>query len=241
MAYSTIPQVTKILAKALTSFTPQSVITPGDLLNIGTSLNTNQVNTSDINYYINLADGHINAALSQQYLVPLMETCDFETSLTYDVSEYNGIITLDDVAQLNSGNILVFQDGSVSEKSEIESIDGFDITLTDSLTSTYMANTTRVMWIKFPDPISFMSARLAASTLYEKYFSAQSSPNNSDHFKTMKSQVVDEINNIREGRTILHGATKIANRFYNSNLGDRYGLAPLNAQDGTRSDTAARS
>ena len=235
MGYATESDVISILAKALTSYTPSTLSTKGPLLNIGTSLNTNQVSTSDIQYYMRLSDSHINAGCSQQYLVPFQPTCDFETTLAYDVDEYNTVFTLTSLGDLMPGQILMLINNINQEQSVIASIDGMNVSLVDPIFFTYTVVGTRVMRLKFPDPIPFISARMTAATLYEKYFSALSSPNTSDYFKTLNAQAIDELNNIREGRTILENAVRIGERFWNANLASRYGLAPMQVQDGTRS------
>jgi hypothetical protein len=243
MGYCSITAVTKILAKALTTYTPSSISTPGNLLNVGNSLNTNQVQNSDINYYIALADSHINSSLSQQYQTPLIEICDLETTLSSDIDSYSDStnVSLTLASPLVPGDILVFTDGTNTESSEVEEVTGNVVTLSSALYNTFSTSETRVLRVRFPDPIPFISARLTAATLYEKYFSAQSSPNNSDYFKSLRAMSLQELNNIREGRTILHGAVRIGTRFYNPNLDSRYGVASFDTADGTRSDEGSKA
>jgi hypothetical protein len=65
---------------------------------------------------------------------------------------------------------------------------------------------------------------MAAANIYEKYFMSQSSPNESEYGKLLRKLARADLNNILQGRTILHGSQRIGRRFYNSNLVDRYGL-----------------
>ena len=44
-----------------------------------------------------------------------------------------------------------------------------------------------------------------------------------------------DINNILQGRTILHGQRRIGHRFFDPNLRDRYRLPGSTDQDGSRS------
>ncbi|MBD3228227.1 MAG: hypothetical protein GF329_08555 [Candidatus Lokiarchaeota archaeon] len=69
-----------------------------------------------------------------------------------------------------------------------------------------------------------MSARWSAATIYEKYFMAEASPSQSEYGKWLRGLVRADINNILNGRTILHGAHRIGRRFYNPTLDDQYGL-----------------
>lgn len=89
----------------------------------------------------------------------------------------------------------------------------------------------RIIRVKFPDPIPWITIRLSAANLYDKFYSAQVSPNISDYGKFLREQARQKINDISNGRTILHGSHRIGNRFYNSNLSDQYGLPNGNAME----------
>jgi len=52
----------------------------------------------------------------------------------------------------------------------------------------------------------------------------------------LKQQVRQDLNNILNGRTVLHGARRIARRFYNPNLDDEYGLRGTIAPGGKDMD-----
>jgi hypothetical protein len=78
-----------------------------------------------------------------------------------------------------------------------------------------------------------ISARLTSANIYDKYFASQASPNMSDFGKTMRALATNSLNNILNGRTVLHGQMRVGNRFFNSNLQDRYSL-PGSDQDTSR-------
>jgi hypothetical protein len=52
----------------------------------------------------------------------------------------------------------------------------------------------------------------------------QSAPNKSEYGQYLRQMARVDINNILNGRTILHGQQRIGRRFYNANLVDRYSL-----------------
>ena len=85
--------------------------------------------------------------------------------------------------------------------------------------------------MKFPEPIRISSARLAAANIYDKFFSSQSSPNTSEYGKYARDQARQELNNIRNGGTVLWGQHRIGRRFWNPNLDDRYALPALDGAD----------
>lgn len=236
MGYCSLADIEKILAQSLTTASPNPALTalPGKLTSIGRKLNINLITEDDANYYIRLADGHVNSALSQQYVVPLSELAEFETTLDADVDEY-GTIQLTDYLQLVPGDILFFTDGVNEERGEIESITDSTIILRESLGNLYSASSTRVLRLKYPDPIAYIAARLAAATIYDKYARAQSEPGKTEFGNTVRKEAYDELDNIREGRTILHGAARRGWRFANPELVERYALKGVIDSDSTRS------
>lgn len=62
---------------------------------------------------------------------------------------------------------------------------------------------------------------------------AQASPNESSYAKTIRANCEQILNNILQGRTVLHGVARRSRRLYNSNIIANYGLPQGNA--GSRS------
>jgi hypothetical protein len=227
--YSTVSLVEKILANTLTSASPSNLTTPVDLIRIGTSLDFNVVPEDNVNQYIKWADEEINSAISELYVTPLCENADFETTLLVDINAYNDYIITSVSCPFYVGDILLLTDGVNEERhvvSEILTSGSQNIFQTDEFISFgFSAANTRVLRLKFPEPISLMSARWAAANVYEKYFMAEASPSQSEYGKWMRNLVRADINNILNGRTILHGAQRTGlSKFINSNLAAQYGL-----------------
>lgn len=234
MGYSSVSLVERILAQALTSGTPNDLGEPVDLLKIGNVLDTNLIPLSNVEQYIQWADSQIDSTISQLYTTPLCEHADFESKLLSDINDYNDFLITSNSCPFYPGDKLLLTDGEVEERIVVESIADTDdrnvfTTVTPILIS-FSALNTRVLRLEYPDPIPLTSARLAAANIYDKYFMAQSSPNESDYGKILRNLARADINNILNGRTILHGQHRIGRRFYNSTLSDRYGLPPLEAQ-----------
>ena len=126
-------------------------------------------------------------------------------------------------------------DGETEERHVIESIvDNVNsnvFTTEDPIQYAFDAIVTRIIRVCYPSPIPLVSARKAAANIYEKYFMAQTDPAESDYGKMLRKLARSDINNILNGRTILHAQKRIGNRFYNSNLDDRYGLPDIQITD----------
>jgi hypothetical protein len=175
-----------------------------------------------------MSDSQIDASLNSLYVTPLQEKANFETKLLSDITEYNDLVIATNTCPFYPGDVLVLTDGNNTDRFTITSIinvnDRNVFQVTPDVSYAFSAVETRMFRISYPEPISLTSARLAAANIYEKYFMSQSSPNESEYGKLLRKLARQDINNILNGRTILHGAKRIGRRFYNSNLVDRYGL-----------------
>ena len=228
MGYSTVILVERILAQALTSSSPQDLVSPVDLLKIGNTLNTNLVPELIVEQYILWADEDINAAVNELYATPLCEKADFETVLYSDINEYNPYIITAKGCPFYPGDIIILNDGIHEERHTIKEIVDLinrNVFLTEQPVIYYFkASDTRVIRVKYPEPVTLISARLAAANIYDKYLMSQSAPNKSEYGKYLRQLARVDINNVLNGRTILHGEHRIGRRFYNANLVDRYSL-----------------
>jgi hypothetical protein len=235
MPYTNLTQVESVLAQALTTSAPGQSGARVKLVDIGTKVNTNTIPTTEVNYFIAQADGIINAALSQQYVTPLQERCDMQMTLNADADEYANDVTVVRMGDLSPGDILIFNDGTNEDRAIVESVDSSTtFTLTDLLANAYLSGT-KVRRIKFPDPIPFIAARLAAASIYDKHLKAQTEPGKSDYGDTLRKNAIADLNNIREGRTIIN-AVRRGWRFADATLVDRYTLKAPPENDSTRSE-----
>jgi len=227
MGYCSQIDIENVMAQALTSATaasPDAFGTLSPLINIGNSLDKNLVSDSSVDYYIQMADREIDASLSELYSTPFCELSNFETVLFSDVYEYNPYIVTEKACPLMVGDEVIIVGSGQEERHVIsEVISSMIFATEDEIGFDFIADS-RVVRVSYPDPIRFISARKAASTLYDKFFSSESSPNVSKFGEYLRELAFRDINNILNGTTILHGQHRIGRRFYNSNAVDQYGL-----------------
>lgn len=244
MRYCSVDDFEKTIAQTMSTASPNpaTLTTPGKLIDLGRKLNLNTTTSvstyslDDVYFYIRQGAGMIDAALSEQYVVPLIPVCAMETTLLEDTDEYGASLSVDKVASLSIGDQLVLADGTAEETIEIDEISGNVITPLDALTNVFAASGTRVLLVKFPEPIPFICAKLACAMFYDKWARAQSEPMKTEYGETLRKEAIAELNNIREGRTILWGIERIGTRFVNPNLYARYALKNQTEQDSTRAD-----
>lgn len=235
MGYCSRQEVLSIMNQALTTAT-NNVEDPTDdsvvpLYEISDSTRPNAISTSLVDQYILWADDEIDAALSQMYSVPFCEKTDLQLTLLRDIDEYSSDIDLDKGRNLNAGDVLIFVDSTQQERHIVDDvINNNTVELSDFLLGFYALESTRVLRVKYPGAVSLIACRLAAANIFDKYFTAEVSPNVSDYGKHLRKMARRDLNNILNGRTVLHGQRKIGHRFMNPNIRDRYRL-PGNKSD----------
>jgi hypothetical protein len=229
MGYSTVTLIRKLLANALTSATPDTFDELGNLLNVGNSLDTNLITTDILHTYMQDADQTIDSAINGIYVTPLKRVGGPEWRLSADVSEYADGAVLSLVSSQASasvllpGDALVIYDGDQREEVEVDSVSGDDVTLASPALNLYSLDITRVVRVDFPAQIKFISARLAAANIYDKYFAAQADKNESKYGQFFREMAIGQLNQILAGATILHGQHRIGHLTVNPNLIKAYG------------------
>jgi len=238
MGYATIAEVEEVLAQALTSATPYSGGERINIINIGNDRDPNAVPSSVVNQFIVFADSHIDGILSQMYHVPLKECANGEWRTDADIDEYSSQILLSEASNLTRGQKIVIRDDGTGEE-EIhyvnQVLDPYTITTVSDITTNFTGSDVRVVRVVYPHPVNQVSARFAASYIYDKYFSAQNSPNVSEYGQAQRSIAIGQINDILNGRTKLNCQRRIGERFANPYLTERYTLGP-NYWDDTASE-----
>lgn len=228
MGYCSRIDVQNIIAQALTSSTattPDSLNSYSSLLNIGNSFDKNMITNSIVDYYIQMADREIDGRLTNLYITPFCETANFETVLFSDIYEYNSYIITERVCPLQVGDeVILIYENNEERHTIVDIISSTVFETEESILFNFPADS-RIVRVSYPDPIRFISARYAAATIYDKYFAAESSPNSSKFGEQIRTLGDNDIQNILDGVTILHGIHRIGRRFYNSNLVDQYGLS----------------
>ena len=228
MGYCDQIDIQNIIGQSLTSATQQTAgglsNSTSDLLYVGNVFDNDIGDSAIIDSYIQIADRRIDATLSELYKTPFTERVDLETELFSDINEYNDYIVLEFVYPINPGDKIIIIQGDVKEEHIIREIISPTVFSTTTLIQYYFDAGARIVRVSYPDPIKYISARMAAANLYDKYFVAESSPNTSTFGDKLRQIAYGDIDDILSGITILHGSVRIGRRFYNSNLAAQYNL-----------------
>lgn len=236
MGYATRELCKRVFAQSLTSATDPTSLTKGQLINFGNQPKTNLITDEILDQHISLADEFINSVLSSMYKTPLREISDLEFSLVVDIDPYNtDIVIMNPNANVFvPGDAIVLTNGLLEERRVIvDIVNGSTLVVDDPFVIDFTAAESRLIRVKFPDPIPGACARLCVASLFDRYFSALSSTEKNEYGKGLRSQARAMLNNILNGRTLLHGQTRISSRFANPTLSGRYAL-PSTDQDSSR-------
>lgn len=233
MGYCTITEVDNILAQSLTSATNPSSQARRNLLQIGSIRDKNTISDIIVEQYIQWSGQEIDSHLSELYQTPLCELADFEGILQADIGEYNDYIVLERNCPLTAGDMILITNGEEEERYEIDESIGDGIFSTIETIIFPFEAESRVLRLKYPDPIPFICSRLSGANIYDKYFAAQASPNISDYGKYLRGQARQKINDVMNGRTILHGIHRIGRRLFDPTITDQYGLPQGESQKNT--------
>jgi hypothetical protein len=235
MGYCTITEIDSILAQSLTSATNPLSQQRRSLMQIGNVRDKNVIPDEIVEQYILWGGSEIDATLSELYETPFCEMADFESLLFSDITDYNNYVVIEKACPLTPGDTIVITNGVNEERHTIDEVVAPNVFSTiDPIQYEFQAGS-RVLRVKFPDPIPWVCARVSAANIYDKYFAAQVSPAISDYGKLLRDQSRQKLNDILNGRAILHGVHRIGRRLYDSTIADQYGL-PFGPNKGASKD-----
>lgn len=265
MGYSSVQECDLVLGQALTSAKPATPSgTRVSLVNIGNTRDTNRIPNDTVEYYITLADSQIDGILTSQYFTPFAKCSHGEWDLDQDINVAAVAGTGEVIAGTDTAGDTVAVDlRTVVVSSSVNLVPGDEVLIHDDLTgneellivatiadqNTFTVTTdiagnysaleryVRIIRLRFPPPLNQISARLAASFIYDKYFSAQAQPDMSDYGKEMRTVATGQMNDILNGKAIMKCARRRGGRFDNPDLDTAYGVAaPWNGFDTSERD-----
>jgi len=225
MGYSTKQELIQALANALSQGNPSQPGVLVDLFSVGKMV-TDTVNDSQIFQYIKWADENIDAALSGVYQTPFQRVNRGSYPIAVDITTGDTSIILPDATRFTPDDVVLVRDSATGlyQQVIISAVPNDNtLTLTAPLTSGYPASTTKIERIRYPDPIPKMSARLAAATLYDKHFAAQTDANKSEYGTYLRSLVYQDMNGVLNGviaLSIPDAGNFTGRRYYNHALDD---------------------
>jgi len=227
MAYCTLFDLRSVLPKTITIGT-QTALSPAIVQSQG---KPDTLSPQSAYAQIEFATQYINGRLRTVYFCPLQRVKAFETPLTKDVLAGSNLLYVEDAGMFNPGGMVRIGDGTNTEtlylNGDTGQLEG-DPTRIDqmrvetNLQKNYGATTpTLVSLLRFPDPIPWICARLAAANIIDKLFVTEKAPDVPTGWgKSQRNQAGLELDAILAGATRLEGQEFNGRRFVPTQLFD---------------------
>jgi len=223
MGYSTRQEVILALANALSMGNPSTPGTLVDITSVGSTI-SDSVTEAQLNQYIRWGDQQIDAAISALYRTPLRRVNRGSFHLAVNITAGDTSIVLDDATRITAGDIILIRDSSNLQQVFVADVlDDNHISLDAPVIHSYDLLITSVEIIRYPDPVPFISARLAAAIIYDRHFSSQVQGNQSDYGKYLRKLAFDNLNLVLSGAVRLEmvdAGDFVGKRYYNNALND---------------------
>jgi len=229
MGYCNVVEVDYVLGQSLTNARAENAEfgVQQNLWEIGHVRDKNRIPDDVVYLYISFADNQIDGILSQQYYTPLKKCVNGQWDLDADINEYNQIVEMPDSRNLVIGDTIQIVNLNTGEKENhivASIVDQYSFTVLDPIETSFEGDNIVVKRVQYPPPINQISARYAASFIYDKYFAAQNAPNVSDYGQEMRRKAMGQLNDILNGKVILKNQLRVGDRFGNPWLCDNYSL-----------------
>lgn len=225
MAYCTLQDIRDLL--------PANITIGDNIVPSASAARANSIRTSVANKYIYFATQFIDSRLSQIYFVPLIKIKKITVPLIHNMNPSSTDVMVSDISGFNVESAIQISDDNGSEFATISSIaetvdvDGKIVknfnhfTLSATTTNAYDAGSHGVVHLLvYPDPIPVLTARYAASLLFDKLFVADQAPDVSNYGKTLRNMAVNDMNGILTGQLRLQGQELCCKRFVRGTLFD---------------------
>ena len=178
--------------------------------------------TSTINEFIKHDQQEIDARLRTMYVCPLRRIKIYETEVRNNVSSgSNKKISVHDSGAFAEGQLLRIQNTCDYEETTVSSIPNLNQIIVTNLVRGYDADSL-VSVLEYPDPVPLITARLAASYVYDRLFAAEQSPDVSKYGEEQRKLAMFSIDSILTGTVILMGQEHVTKRFARMSLFDSF-------------------
>lgn len=221
MGYSTKQEVIYALANAMTSGVPNSAPSLMSIVSIGNSI-TSTVPEAELLQYIRWADEEIDSKVSSIYRVPLTRINQGTYPIALDATVGDQMVVLSDSTRFTEGDVVLIRDDVNYQELVIGTFTTTsELNFTTPLINSYSSADTNIERIRYPEPVPFISAKLAAAHLFDHHFAAQQEGNESNYGKQLRAHAYDSLNQI------LAGAVRIKIPDANSYRGRRFSNGAL--------------
>jgi len=191
------------------------------------------ISPTEAQHYIALGEQYIDSRLKPFYLTPLRRIKMNETEVLLDISHgANVVITVNDSGVFTTGDLVRIQDNNSMETCTITATPTLTtMTLGSVQHNYYSSNNLTVSILCFPDPIPLVCARMAASFILDRLYTASNEPEISKYGANQRNQASGAVDDILRGVIALFGQEMTGRRFLRGSLLDKFS-SPAEVQKG---------
>jgi hypothetical protein len=223
MSYCTITDMTRILPEKISIGDSNiGVPIPGRPGNQGAKRSS--LTPENAKKYIGFAQSYIDSRLRPFYLVPLRQIKTYETdSLTNINAGTNVEVMVDNTGAFSDNDTIRLQTKNAMETVTLKSVQSSTVMVLTSVSGNYnVSDGLKLSIIKYPDPITLITARFSTAIFLDTLFVAEQSPDVSGYAKSLRNLARDEFENILTGEVFLVGQEWTGRRFVRAPLLDAY-------------------
>ena len=179
------------------------------------------ITTEEAIRYIRMAEQEIDGRLRPVYVIPLRRIKSFETETYNDILPGTSVeVRVNDTGVFSQGQMIRLQTSDAMETDEIESIKNLTTLVIQSVKNTYPNYASKISILEFPDPVPFITARLAVSYAFDQLFSADQAPNMSEYGKEQRRLAINSFDSVMSGAILLFGQDHTGRRFVRNSVFD---------------------
>jgi len=132
-------------------------------------------------------------------------------------------VTVEDSGAFTQWDLVRLQNKYQMEYANVIDVPSITTIKLDHVINNYSAaEDSLISVVKFPDPISLISARLAASFIYDRLYTQSNAPEISAYGKTQRTLATNAIDDVLKGIILLTGQDHTGYRFARGSLFDAF-------------------
>tara|TARA_R110000824_G_scaffold148242_3_gene317896 strand:+ start:73610 stop:74311 length:702 start_codon:yes stop_codon:yes gene_type:complete len=192
-----------------------------------------KVSTDQLIHHIRFAQQEVDGRLRAFYVSPLRKIKSFETDILNNISAGSNVeIRVWDTNNMAVGDTVRMQGAQNLEEATITAVPNNTTVTLNRIQRDYDIESGKISIIEFPDPVPLITARLAASYVYDELFAAEQSPTISEYGEKQRSLAGNSLDSILSGTILLQGQERTGRRFVRGSLLDAYDSPTMDFQFG---------
>jgi len=194
---------------------------------VGSGSARSNISIPECNRYISLATQQIDGKLRPFYVTPLRRVSTFEAPIMSNIGHGSDVVVrVEDSGPFIQWDLVRVQNKYQMEYCNVKDVPTVTTIVLDQVVNDYTTvEESALNILKLPDPIPLITARLAASFIYDRLYTQSNSPEISVYGKNQRTLATNAIDDILRGIILLMGQNHTGRRFVRGSLFDAFSAA----------------